>query len=352
MQEWSLRNEIYTALHRWPLILLYGLVGCSLGVLLSFIWPSPWRATAEIYVGMEPYRWTEDENVVAYALGTRFNYADDYKNWQMANLDALVRMDEITLKTLDRLRQSDDFWSDINRQGLADMLQVYWRNPGRWRLAADHTDPDIASAAALAWREVVYETVHYSIGFAQDTFRLDIQLKAIQNQLVPLTTQRAELETALAGLTDIQNELENFSASQAVQELTRWQMASWASHASQNDPIWVTLLNDMPVEGQTRAMYLAWLDRARITIGQDLLTLQSQIDTLSSQQAQAMAEYAAASQASRGLSANLQLEKISDTNPKPVALRPTAQMALVGTIIGVLVWALLWLARLTLRKTG
>ena len=352
MQEWSLRNEVYAALHRWPLILLYGLVGCALGVLLSFIWPSPWRATAEIYVGMEPYRWSEDENVVAYALGTRFNFADDYKNWQMSNLNALVTMDDILLETLDRLRQSDDYWSDVNRRALGNMLQVFWRNPGRWRLVADHTDPNIASAAALAWREVVYETVQQSINYAQDTFRLDIQLKANQNQIVNLTTQQAELETTYSGLSTLKNELQTIPESQSVDDLTRWQIWSWASHAALSNPRWETLLAELPAAGETPVIYLTWLEQAQLTLDQDLQTLQTQIDTLSTQQAQANAEYAIASQASRGLSANLQLEKISDTPPKPIAVRPTAQMALIGTIIGISIWAILWLVRLTLSKNG
>lgn len=352
MQEWSLRNEVYAALHRWPLILLYGLVGCALGVLLSFIWPSPWRATAEIYVGMEPYRWSEDENVVAYALGTRFNYADDYKNWQMSNLNALVSMDDIRIKTLENLRTTDDFWSDINRRALGDMLQVYWRNPGRWRLTADHPDPDIAAAAALAWREVVYETVQTAIGYAQQTFTLDIQLKTLQNQLVTLSAQHADQEAALSGFEMLKAELESIAEGQPVDELTHWQLWSWASHAAQNDPIWVVLLKDLPPAGQTTSAYLAWLERARSTLEQGQQSLQAQIDALASQKAQAEADYAIASQASRGLSANLQLEKMSDTPPKPVAVRPTAQMALIGTILGVLAWATLWLVRLALRKNG
>ena len=352
MQEWSLRNEVYTALHRWPLILLYGLVGCALGVLLSFVWPSPWRATAEIYVGMEPYRWSEDENVVAYAMGTRFNYADDYKNWQMANLNALVTMEDILRKTLDRLRQSDDYWSDVNRRELANMLQVFWRNPGRWRLVADHTNPNIASAAAFAWREVVFETVQQSITYAQDTFRLDIQLKAVQNQLVSLTTQQTKLATAKSGLSTLKQKLQTISENQPVEDLTRWQIWSWASHAAQNDPRWETLLAELPASGQLSPDFLAWLEQAQVTLDQDLQTLQTQIDFLSTQQVQINAEYAIASQASRGLSANLQLERLSDTSPKPVAIRPTAQMALIGTIIGISIWAILWLVRLTLRKNG
>jgi len=352
MQEWSLRNEIYAVLHRWPMILLYGLAGCALGVLLSFIWPSPWRATAEIYVGIEPYRWSEDENVVAYTQGIRFNYADDYKNWQMANLNALVTMDEIYLKTLDRLRASDDFWSDINRRALGEMLQVYWRNPGRWRLVANHSDPEIATAAAFAWRETVYETVHEAIGYAQQTFTLDIQLKAIQEQLVALSARQADQEASLAGLDTLKTELETILESQAVDDLTHWQLWSWAAHAAQSDPSWTTLLNELPPTGQSADEYLTWLERARITLEQGLQTTQAQIDALVNQKAQAEAAYAIASQASRGLSANLQLEKITDAPPKSVAVRPTAQMALTGAIIGILVWGMLWLARLTLRKNG
>jgi hypothetical protein len=352
MQEWSLRNEIYTALHRWPLILLYCLVGCSLGVLLALVWPTPWRATAEIYVGIEPYRWSEDENVVAYAMGTRFNYADDYKNWQMSNLNALVSMDDIRLKTLERLRASSDYWSDINRRALSDMLQVFWRNPGRWRLVAEHTDPEIAQAAASVWREVVYETVQESIKSAQDTFKLDIQLKAIQKEQVDLSTHLAKLDAILAGLSTTKTRLEDLPVSQPVDELNHWQLWSWAAGAAQYNPVWVALLNDLPPGNEKPEVSLAWLEKARLAVEEDIQITQAQIDTLAGQQAQATADYAIASQASRGLSANMQLEKTSEILPAPQAIRPTGLMALIGAIFGFLAWAILWLIRLSLRKTG
>ena len=213
-------------------------------------------------------------------------------------------------------------------------------------------NPEIASAAALAWREIVYETVQQSIVYAQDTFNLDIQLKAIQNQLVMLSTDRTDLETSLSGFMAVKNVLEAQPETQPVDELTRWQLWTWASHSAQNDPIWVTLLNELPLTGQPADVYLVWLERARSTLEQGLQATQAQIDTLESQRSQAEAEYAVASQGSRGLSANLQLEKISDTLPNPIAVRPIAKMALIGTIIGILAWATLWLVRLTLRKTG
>jgi len=349
MVEWSLRNEIYSALHRWPLIMLYGLAGCLLGLILSLVLPTPWRVTAEIYVGFEPYRWSEDENVVAYALGTRFNYADDYKNWQMANLNALVSMDDVRLKTLERLRESDSYWSDVNRRQLGEMLQVYWRNPGRWRLVAEHTDPKLAQAAASAWQEIVYEIVQASVVYAQDTFRLDIQLKAIQKEQLELSTRQAELETILAGLNSIKMTLAELPDSQALDELTRWQVWSWAAHSAPYNPVWAALLEGLPTADAQPGAYLTWLDKVQLTVEQEIQTTQARQDTLTAQKEQSVAAYALASQASRGLSANLQLEKFSD-NPAPQAVRPVARLSLIGTFFGIFAWLALWTARLTLRK--
>jgi len=51
--EWSLRNEIRAASHRWPIPVVFCLVGSLLGLALSYVWPSPQRATKELYVGLE-----------------------------------------------------------------------------------------------------------------------------------------------------------------------------------------------------------------------------------------------------------------------------------------------------------
>ena len=145
MYEWSLRNEVYTALHRWPMILFYGLVGCFLGLILSLVLPSPWRATAEIYVGFEPYRWSEDENVMAYALGTRFNFADDYKNWQMSQLDLLTGAPDVLAETLTRLQTQDAYGQSTSLEDLQYSLHASWRNTGVWRLVASHEQPERAA---------------------------------------------------------------------------------------------------------------------------------------------------------------------------------------------------------------
>jgi hypothetical protein len=90
--EWSFRDEILLITHRWPIILLFCLVGSLVGWIISFCSPSPHRATKELYVGLNVYRATEDRNAAEHA-GIQFSNPNDYKNWQMANLNSLIFMD-------------------------------------------------------------------------------------------------------------------------------------------------------------------------------------------------------------------------------------------------------------------
>ncbi len=90
----TLREYIVYATQRWPILVFFCLVGSLLGWGISLLYPSSVRATTELYVGLNLENNQSNNNSVSFA-GPRFTNADDYKNWQMANLNALVHMDEI-----------------------------------------------------------------------------------------------------------------------------------------------------------------------------------------------------------------------------------------------------------------
>src|SRR5512137_1897129 len=93
INEWSLRDEILTISHRWPLIVLFCLAGSLIGFALSYVWPSPHRATKELYVGLNIDQALEDQNAADHAK-IKFYNADDYKNWQMSSLNTLIFADD------------------------------------------------------------------------------------------------------------------------------------------------------------------------------------------------------------------------------------------------------------------
>ena len=65
--------------------MLFGLVGVLLAWTISFLCPSEYRATKEIYVGINIYPSEKNDSELQDADALQFTNSDDFKNWQMAN---------------------------------------------------------------------------------------------------------------------------------------------------------------------------------------------------------------------------------------------------------------------------
>ena len=89
MQEWVLRDELLAAFHRWPMIVLFSLVGTLLGLAFAYLWPASYRANVELSVELNPYRALDDQYVPEFA-DAEFRNIDDYKHWQMLQLSIVV----------------------------------------------------------------------------------------------------------------------------------------------------------------------------------------------------------------------------------------------------------------------
>jgi hypothetical protein len=345
--EWSPRVEIFKQSHQWPLILLFCLIGSLAGAAASFFWPSPYRATVELFVTINMYRASEDRNAVAIAE-TQFNFPDDYKNWQMANLNTLVYLDDVMKETLTRLRKQDSYWVGVSREQLAEMLHVYWRNAGKWRLVAEDLDPFRAAHAVDVWTEVTLEKLQLALYHSQNTMVLDEEIQANE-------TNRIEEEQRFNQLAQTYQALQAWSGNAAadgedlpVAETARLQLQTQFLQAGLGDAS-EPLQQAFPAPGATNRDCLEWVDQALPVLDAALLTSRSQLDFIDSQSNELSARYAYSSQRSRGFSTNIIVERVTEDSPQITYLRPTPQTALIGGAIGLLSWVLYWLARITLR---
>ena len=135
MNEWNPRKEIISAAHRWYWIAASFILGALLGWLVSFIWPAPYRATMDLYVGLNANRATRNLYITEVAQES-FENLDDYKHWQMSQLNALVISDEYLVETLNRLQDDDSYWQGFDVLELRQVLSVAWRNTGEWHFSA------------------------------------------------------------------------------------------------------------------------------------------------------------------------------------------------------------------------
>lgn len=347
--QWSLHDEVIVAAHRWPLIFSYILVGALLGWGASFLWPSPVRATKELYVAVNVYRWAQDRNVAAYAEGVQFNFPDDYKNWQMANLNYLVTTDRITKETLSRLKQDDVYWSAVNKDELLKMLHVYWRNAGKWRLVVEGKDAHQMSRAVEVWEQVTLETTGKAIQAAQDTLTTDVQLQETSKTHSEALAHAAALTQIRQQVQAWQDDAASWSGDRKVTENERQAVLAALQTASDEAP-WQTLMAEAPGAGAGQKEFTSWLERAATTLEQEIKVADAKVTALQTEKDKLSAQYNQTAQNSLGLSPNLSVERGSDSTPEIVVIRPGSELALVGAALGLFVWAAFWLARIASRK--
>jgi len=349
MNQWSLRTEILTITHRWPVIVVMILIGCLVGWGVARFYPSPYQATSELYVGLDVYLWARDQNVVRFTGGVSFNNPDDYKNWQMANLNVIILTDDVKKEVLRRLRERSSYWLDVNRGQLSEMMNVYWRNAGKWRLVINNPQPQHAAEAVEVWQQVALEVIHTSIFHARNTMLYDIQLQSIAAEQTQTKTDLAAQQDALGKFNQWATQLSEIPADQVVSDEQRSQLLAIASANAGETPGWTSLLNGFPEAGSTSAAYQNWLVDARALLEEEIQISQQTLTRLDTEWNQTRESYLEASQGSRGVSPTLQVEPISDTIAPPVQVRPTSTLALIGGLIGLLAWALFWSGWLAMK---
>jgi len=348
ISEWSLREEILRVSQRWPEFIAFCLIGSLCGLIISMLIPSPIRATRELYVGLNVYRATEDRTVAEHA-GLNFNNPDDYKNWQMDNLNTMIFMDAIIDQTLENLRNQDPYWHNVDQNMLANMLHAYWRNAGKWHLVAENPDSKYARQAVLTWEDVIVNHVHTSVSESQNAMLLN-------NQLQSLSVVQAQSASRIIELSQ-----------------TRELLSSWRTTASQEDTrlpideidygIICNLIDQVNLESSEKWLvdsfphrsdhlldFITWIDRIIPILNQQLLLAQTQITSLEDEKNELSARYADSASKSLGLSADLLVENLSGSKTKDAYVRPTGLLILVGGILGGITWVIYWLIKLSLKE--
>jgi hypothetical protein len=348
LDDWILRDEIYAAAHRWPLIVLFILAGSLLGWGVAYLLPSPYQASEEISVELNAYRAVEDRYAAGYAE-TEFRTLDDYKHWQMSQLDVLVRSEPYLQETLTRLQQADPAWNPVGTPELRNMLKANWRNAGRWRLIAVNQDSDRAGQAVRVWKEVILEKTKAAVESSQDLFQTELRLRALAGELHPIRERLASLPGVRAALAEWRSVSDQLPADRPLGEVERWQVQALAARAAGLDEAWQELLAEYPSAEAPLSDYQEWVDRLLVAVEAESDFLAGREQSLAAEQAELLAEWESAIPAGQGLSATLLVDPVSSEAPLVRPLRPTSQAVLVGGLLGLVAWFLLVLYQITRR---
>ena len=338
-----LRDEILAGFHRWPVIVAFALAGTLLGLVFTYFWPSSYRANVELSVELNPYRVLDDQYIPEFS-NAEFRNIDDYKHWQMLQLSIVVNSDPYLLETLTRLRELDPYWDSIEMQDLREMLNANWRNAGQWRLVADAENSIRAVGAVATWRDVILNLTNDSIAHSRELFNLELTLRSLNDELVKNQLQGAMLEETLGSLINAFNELNNAEGDFPLSEPDRVDLFTLANQMAEGSRV---IVEEFPDDGAPVSDYSTWVERAILIVERDIDSSKVANVALNEQISSVTSEWELGINEAQGLSATLSLKKPQNKEPEVRQVRSYSLAALIGTLVGLLLWILVFLIQIT-----
>lgn len=331
VNEWNPRAEILVVTHRWPVIMLCILVGSLVGAALAYLLPSPFRAESTLHV--------------AYNADVHMRNPDDYKNWQMGQLNIFILSDDVLQETANRLKTINTAWSNTAPDDLEESLHVYWRNAGEWRLVAEASSPERAAELLDTWQQVILEQIDAASVHAKAVLDLSTRVDSVYLERVDTNLRIVELNQIKDALETEILSLNEDQAAAPLEARERWFLLSRASSAAGWDSEGVSLLAEAPPPEAASSAYIPWLEKMIVFVDQQLALLEPRSSLLSEEYDRLYARWSQEMEASRGLTAYLVVRPLANDNQPVQQVRSTALMAFVGGMLGLLVWALTWLMR-------
>jgi hypothetical protein len=346
----SLGDTILKASHRRVLIIAFFVVGSMVGWLSAYIWPSPYRATIELDVALDPHR-TMEETYVNNFSQVDFGNITDFKHWQMSQLEVLAMSDEYIRETLTRLQVKEPYWKDIDLKTMRRMLHLSWRNAGKWWLTAENSISDHAIQAVNAWSGVIIEKTDSALVNARKLYLLDMQLQAVINAKLSNESRVVILADIKISFKSWQNTVEPSLLNKPLNPLERWRLYALAGQVTGFNLAWEDLLSSFPTIQASTSEYLPWVERVITALDTQAQATKVSINERSMEQAELSRQWDETLQLGRGLSATLSVDKIDDGPPSLIKVRSASLAASIGGILGLLVWALWVFVRISHKQS-
>lgn len=332
---WQLRDELYRVFHNWKMLLVFFALGCGLGWGASVVWPAYHKATRVVFVALNPYRAYSDARFLALAK-PRYSNIDNYHYWQMYQLETAIYRDPLIQTTLEHLRALDPYWGNVDATQLRQMLDAEWRTAGRWRLIARYSDRDHAIQAVQVWSEQSALQVKEAVSSARKAFMIDQQLLVAAQELQDARLREQSLMQAQQALRDWRTKAASLPQDHPLPPELRWRVYALTTAYAQENPAWQALLERQPAFDAPAQDYIQWVELALGQYQAELEILPGQISWLETQYEQLKQQYQTEAENSLGLSPNLEVEELGELQEQLV--RPASTLALVGGLIGLLVW--------------
>jgi hypothetical protein len=321
------RQRILILAHQWPYPLAAFFIGALLALGIALLIPPGYAAETRLGV--------------SYHADAIFRNSDDFKNWEIGQLNTIILSAPVLDRTLQNLQAEDSFWGDFSAGDLYPELNVYWQNVGTWRLVATAGDAAHARQLVKAWKEAALGVVGEALSQSAELTNLNLEIQAITRAEIDNQLRLAELTQIQASLSDWQTAADQ---GQSPDELQRWRMQYLVAQITPSEGASLGLLQSFPAGGSAPEDYTTWLGKALAATSEQIAIVQSQAPLITQRKGEITQQWQAAYAASQGLSSYLQVETLPDYQDSVHAQRSNALMALVGGLLGFLAWAFYWLA--------
>ena len=322
--EWNIRKSILDITHRWLIIIFVFLFGSLIGWGVSYILPSPYQAEASVYV--------------AFNADAFYRNPDDYKNWELGQLNALMYSDEILSETLVRLKSKSNDWDHVSLEDVRQSLGTYWRNAGKWRLVAEYSDEDMALQLAETWRDVIVDTVADATNNASEMLKISTAIEVNKTAEEQINLRIIKLQSVIDALSSWKELLSVENMDEPIKTLDRWHLLEVVTEISTEKPVYRALLDTIPEPNAPIIEYVDWVERLLSVMKTEIELLEPQAKEISIHVEKLNQEWKDRSDASNGLTAYLTVEKITEEHVESRPVRTPPQLALIGGVLAVLLW--------------
>ncbi len=340
MEDWKLREKIIQFIRTWPILILVFIGSGVVSWSIVHFFPPAQLAVAEIYIGIDITRVYDVSSLSTYAKTEPFN-VDDYKNWQLSQVEGIAFSELIADQSLAELRNLDSYWESVSTIEFLSMQDLDWYDVGVWRMKIQTPDKENALQGVQVWREKLLQELTRLIEESEDVLEFEGRMRATNEAITLLEIRVEELKILRENIDPLLDKFKNLDPEQVVDKLTRDELWSIFVGLAFDDFLWAQTLNDFPDQDQTQLMYTDWLERVLIIIDTDKEKTNQLLETLEGDLVLLTEDYIREINEAQGLSASLYVEELT-SDPRMEPYYKDSVIGLAGSFLGLLIYIMIW----------
>jgi len=340
MNEWKLREKLVQFTKTWPILITVFLGSGLIAWGTVHLFPPLQQATADLFIGIDITRVNDVSSLATYAETEPFN-VDDYKHWQLSQINAIATSERIANLTLEKLRDLDYYWEDVSVAEFQELQDLFWYDVGIWRLQIQAPENEYALQGVQAWREILLQDLSRLIRESEDVLEFEGRMRASNITMSQLEIRVIEMEILTAEVAAVRVELESADSEQGMDDSTRMDLWLLIAGAAEDDALWEQLLDEIPEKNQPYLAYILWIDQVLVAVDSELESHQAIMEELVRGHELLTEDYLREIKEAHGLSASLYIEE-EGTQPKIIETYPDTQIAFLGSLVGLLIYIIIW----------